>query len=281
MTPSPVDDFHEQHEDLAAGWVLHALEPAEAQEFAAHLADCSQCQQSVAEFEHALADLGPALSPPMEPAIELGRRIHALAVAESGIAASSDAERSVTPISIVHDTAPRKARRGRWVLAAAAALVVVMLGLGNVIQYRERHDIAQQLDSARTDAGQQAETAAKRADLLRLMTKPGVQATALVHDGRTVAYVVVQEGRVSVLTDGLAASDNATEYALWMFDEQDRRALLATFTIDDPALQLVATGADVPTDRSVAMYAVSREKASPTPPSVPTDVVATGAVAGR
>jgi anti-sigma factor ChrR (cupin superfamily) len=65
------------HRELAVGWALHALEPAEEILVATHLPDCSACSHAVAEAEHVGAALG--LSVPEEiPSTELEQRVLAI-----------------------------------------------------------------------------------------------------------------------------------------------------------------------------------------------------------
>ena len=69
------------HSELAVGWALHALEPAENLLIAAHLADCSTCASIAADTEEVGAALGLSV-PQTIPSLELERRI--LSVTDTG-----------------------------------------------------------------------------------------------------------------------------------------------------------------------------------------------------
>ena len=65
----PFDMEHALEHPDAAGWVLGALDPAEAQSFEDHLQSCAECQTVVAEFEAVAVTLGhpaPAAEPPAD-----------------------------------------------------------------------------------------------------------------------------------------------------------------------------------------------------------------------
>lgn len=74
-------DQHEapscRHGELAVGWALHVLEPAEEILVAGHLPDCAECTRTVAETELVGATLGLAI-PQEAPSADLERRVLAL-----------------------------------------------------------------------------------------------------------------------------------------------------------------------------------------------------------
>ncbi|MFE7552371.1 anti-sigma factor [Streptomyces gardneri] len=55
---------------LAAAYALDALDPAERDEFAAHLAHCEECRRDVAEFEATAARLAGAVAQDPPPALK-------------------------------------------------------------------------------------------------------------------------------------------------------------------------------------------------------------------
>ncbi|MGH4023244.1 MAG: hypothetical protein ACRDRV_01525 [Pseudonocardiaceae bacterium] len=65
------------HGELATGWALHTLEPAEESMVAAHLADCEECTRTAADTEHVGATLGLSL-PELTPSPALEQRILAI-----------------------------------------------------------------------------------------------------------------------------------------------------------------------------------------------------------
>ena len=62
------------HRELAVGWALHALEPAEESMVAAHLPGCQICASIAAQTEEIGAMLGLCV-PEMIPSIQLERRV--------------------------------------------------------------------------------------------------------------------------------------------------------------------------------------------------------------
>src|SRR4051812_10895798 len=113
-------DEHERWAELAAGYALSALEPAEEAEFRAHLAGCPACQHAVAAHERVAAELGAAV-PPATPPPGLWDAIAARlddgdeeAVTGAAPAAGAD----VVPL------AGRRRRTRRWLAAVAAGVVV-------------------------------------------------------------------------------------------------------------------------------------------------------------
>lgn len=76
------------HRELATGWALHALEPAEEALVAAHLLDCAECARTIAETELVGAVVGLSV-PEAIPSPELEQRV--LAVTSMAQAASPPA----------------------------------------------------------------------------------------------------------------------------------------------------------------------------------------------
>jgi len=76
VTGHPPD--HGPFEELAAGYVLDALEPADEQRFLLHAEQCQECSRVLAGFREvaaALADTLARTAPRAEPRPELGERI--------------------------------------------------------------------------------------------------------------------------------------------------------------------------------------------------------------
>lgn len=65
---------HEQFEELAAGYALDALEPADEQAFLQHAATCPDCTQVLAGFREVAAAIAN-VAPAAEPRADLGDRI--------------------------------------------------------------------------------------------------------------------------------------------------------------------------------------------------------------
>ncbi|MGH8958979.1 MAG: anti-sigma factor [Acidimicrobiia bacterium] len=101
-----------EFEDLAAPYVLGALEPEERRRFEAHLQECAQCTALVSELSQGAISLDQAMA--VEPPAELRARVLA-----GLITTRADAD------VITIDRRRRSAWRLTWV---AAAVVVVLLG---------------------------------------------------------------------------------------------------------------------------------------------------------
>jgi len=103
---------HSEFEQLAAGYVLGALEPDDEHVFQRHLGDCSECEANVRDLEEVVGTLAYA-APPVDPPETLWASI----------------QREIRPEQ--RPAQPQPVRRRRWTsplvarLAAAAAIVLV------------------------------------------------------------------------------------------------------------------------------------------------------------
>jgi anti-sigma-K factor RskA len=124
---------HSEFEELAAGYVLGALEPDDERRFQQHLGGCSTCEASVRELEAVVGELAYAV-PPVDPPDTLWagiqREIRPQAARRTSLPAPA-AGAEAAP------AAPTGARgRGLRLLpglaAAAAIVLVVVLSLWNL-----------------------------------------------------------------------------------------------------------------------------------------------------
>lgn len=79
MTDHPPD--HGPFQELAAGYALDALEPADEQRYLDHARHCPACARALADFREVAAALADT-APPAEPSPRLGDRILAAALAD-------------------------------------------------------------------------------------------------------------------------------------------------------------------------------------------------------
>ncbi len=126
--PRPELEGPGPHADAAA-WVLGALDPQEAERFAAHLETCEACRKEVRELRPARALLGVA-APPVElpPGLE-ERTLRAVREA----AAEQPVHRSVAqagdaPVVGLAERRGRPRRPLTWLVAAAAAVLIAAGG---------------------------------------------------------------------------------------------------------------------------------------------------------
>jgi anti-sigma factor RsiW len=119
---------HSEYEELAAGYVLGALEPDDEHVFTEHLGGCAICEANVRELEAVAGELAYAV-PPVDPPDTLWAGIRR--------EIRPEARRGAVP-PLAPGTGPGLAVGGRgprllpWVAAAAAILLVVVLSLWNL-----------------------------------------------------------------------------------------------------------------------------------------------------
>ncbi len=248
------------HLELAVGWALHALEPAEESLVAAHMPDCPSCTDIIAETERAGATLGLSI-PEAIPSAELEQRV--LGVTKRGEAAP------VVPLPmrpVRQTTVPSRPGTG-WLAAAAAVVLiagVVVLGVRVVQLGDERNQAALQVTEMSEAIRAAADPAAVRVPLLA------------TNDGGSVGMVLASRDGVAVVVTRLPSNRTADQiYVLWGLGNGVPTAL-AAFDVASDAPRLHA----VPSARGTGEltgYAVSLEPGRRAP-ATPTDVVASGQV---
>lgn len=230
------------HRELAVGWALHCLEPAEEESFAAHLPLCGDCRRTVGEAEEvgvALALAAPDAAPP----VDLAQR-----VLNATIATSTSASAPVVPLRPRRER-PERRRLGRVLTTAAAiTLVAVSVGLGARVM---------QLDSERDQfAG---------------------PISLLDPDGTPLAVLLAGPEQLTLVPVDLPANRvENQEYVLWGLGSGAPVALDAFDVAADAPI--VHTVGSVPHAEAFTAYAVSLEPGQ-TPPAAPSDVMAIGQVA--
>jgi uncharacterized RDD family membrane protein YckC len=206
----------EPHPDVA-GYLLGALEPDEARDFADHLAGCPACQaelDALAALPGLLADLPPSVVLP--PGLEA--RTFALIDDEARGPDIVGGSAGVGPPSgapIVAITSARRRRAGRILTAAAAAVVVVAAGLGLASRLRP--------------------TPAPAIATIRLISADGgpARGTATLH--ATPAGLTID----MTVTD-MAPSPPGTMYTCWLVAGDDSlsrpdRVSVGSFVVRDPS----------------------------------------------
>lgn len=259
-------DDHARFEELAAGHALHALEPEDEQLFLAHLAGCARCERDLDEHAAALAHLAyapDAAEPP--PSLLEGIRAGVLA---SGRGASFP---SVEPAPVSLDArrerraASRASRGAAWTGIAAAAALVVGLGVWNVGLQQDR------------DA--QAEFSTRMAKAVGQLRDESTETVPLRGEaGEVVAVALVRGDEMSLVLDGLPVNEAGTSYVLWGESRYGDKRAVGAFDVtsdgldvrDGMRLQESVTG--------VTRFLVTHEKgdAAPAIPTLP--VLAAGDV---
>lgn len=249
------------HRDLAVGWALHALEPAEEALVATHMPDCPACTRTIAQTEQIGATLGLSV-PELIPSAELEQRVLAVTIDRR----AAPIEPLPPPMQPTRPT-PQPSRRGTGLLVAAAAVVLVaaVAGLGvRVAQLSDERNQAQRQVTAVSEAIQAvADPAAIRVPLVS-------------DDGGSVGMVLASRDRVAVVTTSLPGNRVADQtYVLWGLAGQIPTALAAfDVTSEVAGLHAVPTAAGT---QNFTGYAVSLEPGRRTP-AAPTKVLASGQV---
>jgi anti-sigma-K factor RskA len=264
---------HTDFDELAAGYALNALEPADEQRLLQHAADCPDCQQTMAEFREVAAFLAET-APPAEPSDQLGLRILAatrpardtdghqgVALADGpgagtpdpGAPESTDPEAGPPP----GVTRLRPARwRQRW-LAAAAAVVIAAGGVWGGLA-------ATSGSSAPLAACQQPHKCSE----VELITPQGHQAAA---------KVVVLDGEAWMQPTDMSANPADEIYVLWQISGSQAPRAIGSFNVRTGVATPVKVGGLVAPYAGTSAFAVSLEHGR-TIPAAPSHVVAAGQV---
>ncbi|MBV9012204.1 MAG: anti-sigma factor [Pseudonocardiales bacterium] len=249
------------HRELAVGWALHTLEPAEESLVAAHMPECPTCTRTAAETEQVGATLGLSI-PEATPNAALEQRILSVTGAKSAALVTPRAP-STSPAR--HLPTLLRLRTRELAVAAAAILAAAAVVLGvRVVQLGGELNQAQRQVAGMSEAIQSAANPA--AVRVPLVAKSG---TAVV------GMVLASPDRVAVVSTHLPSNRVADQtYVLWGLTSGAPVPLKA-FDVVSQAPQLhavppTATG-------KFTGYAVSLEPGRRAP-AAPTDVVASGQV---
>jgi hypothetical protein len=252
------NDAHERFDELAAGYALHALEPADEQVFRTHLDGCSRCQLEVAAHVDTLGHLAYAAAPAELPAgILAGIR------AEIG----GDAAEVVPParLDVVRARRTRLLSSRSLAGVAAAAVLVLSLGIWNVALHRDKSASDQRMQQL-ADAVSTLEGNAKhRVDLTDAKGLP-------------VAIAVVRaDNTVSLVVEGLAPNDRSrSTYVLWQKGAYGVVRAVGTFDVHGSGVDVVK---DLPLARDVVGvqgFAVTKEPGRTAPAAPGSKPVADG-----
>jgi anti-sigma factor RsiW len=233
-------------EDLAAAFVLGALEPAEAGAVRAHLAACPEPHPEMAELGSVVPALFESVEP-VEPPAALKSRILAAAGADmqrermpaAAPQRATDTQRAWTPAA---DTRPASdAQRGGWAnlfrrpvwagVAMAAVIAAVAIGVGYV-------GLRQQVDDL---------TAYRNAvaAVLTDASKPGASLVNLGEGGAGVGpggfAAVGQDASVKLVMHDLPPTTGAQVYEAWILDGKNPPIPIGGFTVGSTGTAAFAT----------------------------------------
>jgi anti-sigma-K factor RskA len=260
MAPLSCDEVRE----LAAGFVLGALDPDDMARLRRHLSICPDPHREIAEMGQVVPYLGEALEP-IEPPAGLGQRILAAVAAEaaqtaaaqtadgdpgtvSGPSPGAPRPRTAGPSVAVVPLATDRARRPSrltWIAAIAAALVIAAIGAWNV-------GLRTELDSLRA-----YDKAVER--VVNLATAAG---------GPAGMAAIGADGRIEIALRGLAPTSGSEVYEAWLIGPDKRPVAIGSVTLTSDGLGVLQTTA-APTGQGVTI-ALTREptagRTNPTPP---------------
>lgn len=208
---------------LTGAYLLDALEPAEREEFEAHLATCEDCRAEVASLEDAVVRLAlaEAVAPPPSMHDEVMARV----------ARTPQAPPASEPEAVgaqVVELSTRRRRRPRWptVAAVAAALVVAVAGGTTVVNDR-RHVL--QVEAA-------------QATVMRIMSAPD----AVSHDVDLGAAHVVMSAEMGAAAlmgqDVPMPAGDGMVYQVWMMHDDGSSAPGPTFVPDHGDITAIVKG---------------------------------------
>ena len=277
---------HDEWDELAVGYALTALEPQELERFVEHLVTfCPDCNVSVHDTEAVGAALGAALPVP-EPSESLRSHVLAAALAARPALPQSSAdlgllEPAIDPgpaltsrpgggahrVATVVDLSQRRQRRlsgerAGWLMAAAAAVVAVALGITTWSATQSR-------DNQRN----------KVSAIAAQLRSPGTVVPLKADGGKgaNIVTVVAHAGSVAVVASGMDKTPKDSSYVLWgLATPTSAPVALGMFSVGDSSVQTAQVAADsTETYQGFKVFAVSQEPGH-TPPSAPTDVLASG-----
>jgi anti-sigma-K factor RskA len=202
MTTSAPQDQH----SLAAAFVLNALDPEEAAEFQAHLAQCETCALDVQEMRETTAALATAVAE--QPPATMRDRVLAKA------AITPQIERPGLPDGVVDLGEQRRRRKGvnRWLAGVAAAGLVAAGALGvSTYQANQRADDAQ--------------VAADQMSALLADPNAVVEHAEVTGGGAGTLVMSPEEGRALFMAADLANPGADQTYQLWAIDESGAKSV--------------------------------------------------------
>lgn len=221
---------------FAGGAALNALDELEAEQFRRHLQDCPTCQVELSGFAETAARLGSASAeaPPASmrsavlAAVAVTRQLPPLTdqvtpavTAGSAATAPTDPPPATAAVPVepfpagdtdaqVIDLASRRRVRSRWLLSAAAAVAIALVGVGSFLLVRP--------SSTGTDADALRQCVNSASDQQQMSTAPGSTGQTTVTVSATCGAAVMS------FADVPALQSNET-YQLWVISGDQTRSV--------------------------------------------------------
>jgi anti-sigma factor RsiW len=260
--------------DLAAGYVIGALEPSEEAAVREHLRTCPEPHDEFAELGGVVSYLAEADLELVEPPASLGHRIMAAAAADlatrggAGLAPTAGSAVPIAFPSAAEREARAQTRTGRlgWAMRIAAVVAIVVLGGWNLLLQNAAND-ARRFDQA-------------VATVIRAASEPGSQAVVLASAENSQASgiaAVRRDGSVVLAMRDLPPTTGGQVYATWVIGPDAAPVAVGDFTVDAIGTAgLTTRPANAPPGSTIA---VTREpKAGNTAPEGP--IVSAGVTVG-
>jgi anti-sigma-K factor RskA len=246
--------------DLAAGFVLGALDPNEDRAVRDHLATCREPHPEIAELGGIVPYLAETVEQ-VEPRAALKARVLATARADLETRRPVVAEASTAAARSPGIPEPEarwvsRPTRG-WVVGIGAALLIVVLGGWNLL-------LQGQLGEARNyERGVAA--------VLDIAAEPGSVTAVLAGSepgGPRGLAAVAADGRVVMAVRGLSPTTGTQVYEAWLIVGQRIPVPIGSFTVGSTGIATFATNANPAA--AGAVLALTREpRAGATTPSLP------------
>lgn len=283
--PTRPDLTCEEVRDLAASFVLGALDPNEADAVRAHLASCADPHVEIAELGSVLPVLAES-APVIEPPAALKARILAAAAAELDMRGNVavPAEPAAPPILVppaiptavpvplptAAERQPRVAVRsgaGTWVLRIAAVLAIALLAGWNLL-------LQNQLERART---YEENVAA----VLDVAGQPGSMTAVLTAEGGegpAGLAAIADDGIVRIAMRDLPATSGNQVYEAWVIGGDGVPKALGGFTVGETGTAYFEGGGSPAEEGVVLALTLEPGPGATVPSSAPVSLgTATGA----
>jgi anti-sigma-K factor RskA len=246
--------------DLAAAFVLGALESAEMDAVRRHLAGCPEPHAEFAELGSVVPALFEAVDI-VEPRANLGARIHDAAAAQARATHGRP-----EPSRLVESTRWGDGRRPVWMaLGLAAALALVALGAWNL----QLRDQIEGLTTYRNGVAAVLEEAAQPGAQLAVLANPGTSGPS------GLAVVSNRGANVSLVMRDLAPTSGAEVYEAWLIAGENAPVPIGSFTVSASGVATFTASAPPPSDLPSLTVALTREPGpGATTPTLP--IVALG-----
>lgn len=261
--------------ELAASFVLGALEEDDADAVRAHLASCADPHAEFAELGSVLEVLAESV-PVVEPPAALKGRIMAAAAADLAVHGRAPAP-SAAPVQrpIDFPAAPEHRQRavsragtGSWLLRIAAVLAIALLGGWNVL-------LQGQLSAARTyeqNVAAVLDVAGQPDALTAVLTSEGA-------DGPAGLAAIAGDGTVRIAMRDLLATSGTQVYEAWVIAADGVPKALGGFRVGETGIAYFE-GGGLPAQEGIVLALTLEPGPGATAPSSAPVSVGTAAAAG-